>query len=69
MQLTESLIYYAKKNGFDGIRITLPPNIYQNRISSYMDYSFFKKGFRYLKREVTSILFLENDLEKNTRTI
>ena len=64
MQLTESLIYYAKKNGFDGIRITLPPNIYQNRLSSYMDYSFFKKGFRYLKREVTSILYLENDFER-----
>ena len=64
MLLTESLIYYAKKNDFDGIRITLPPNIYQNRVSNYMDYSFFKQGFRYLKREVTSILFLENDLEK-----
>ena len=64
MQLTESLVCYAEENGFYGIRVTLPPNLYQNRFSNYMDFSFFKHGFEYLKREVTSILFLEDSLEK-----
>ena len=30
-----------------------------------MDFSFFKQGFTYSKRDVTSILFLEDSLDKN----
>ena len=62
--LVEKLIEYAKNENFQRIRISLPPNLYQRRISSYMEYSFFKFGFIYAKREVTSILFLEDTIEK-----
>ena len=62
--LVESLIKYSKNNKIDGIRITLPPNLYQVKPSNYMDYAFFRNKFRYLKREVTSILFLEDNLKK-----
>ena len=54
----ETLIKYAKQNKFDGIRLTLPPIFYQNRASNYIDYSLLKHGFEYVKREVTSTLFI-----------
>ena len=56
MDLVKSLVGYAKKNSLYSIRITLPPNLYQRRLSNYMDFSFFKHGFQYLKRDITSIL-------------
>ena len=57
-KLIESLIEYAKENKFDGIRLTLPPIFYHNRASNYIDYSLLKHGFEYVKREVTSTLFI-----------
>ena len=62
--LVKKLIEYAKNEKFQCIRISLPPNLYQRRLSNYMEYSFFKFGFVYAKREVTSILFLEKTIEK-----
>ena len=60
MELAQCLVDYSKKNGFHAIRITLPPNLYQKRISNYMEFSLFKQKFEYFKRDITSILFLEN---------
>ena len=65
MSMSEALVTYVKENKFSGIRITLPPTLYQRRLSNYMDFSFFKQGFTYSKRDVTSILFLEDSLYKN----
>ena len=65
MSMSEALVTYVKENNFFGIRITLPPTLYQRRLSNYMDFSFFKQGFTYSKRDVTSILFLEDSLDKN----
>ncbi len=66
-ELASKLIEYAKKNKFHLIKINLPPNLYQKRLSNYMEYSFFRLGFRYVKREVTSILFLEKTIEKTKK--
>ena len=63
--MSEALVTYVKEKNFSGIRITLPPTLYQRRLSNYMDFSFFKQGFTYSKRDVTSILFLEDSLDKN----
>ena len=65
MSMSEALVTYVKENNFSGIRITLPPTLYQRRLSNYMDFSFFKQGFTYSRRDVTSILFLEDSLDKN----
>jgi len=65
MAMSEALVSYVKENNFSGIRITLPPTLYQRRLSNYMDFAFFKQGFTYSKRDVTSILFLEDSLDKN----
>ena len=52
-------------NNFYKIRITQPPLIYSRRISQYMDFAFRKAGYHYLRREVSSILFLENSVKEN----
>ena len=65
--LGEELIKYAKGKKFQSIKINLPPNLYQRRLSNYMEYSFFKHGFKYSKREITSILFLEKTIEKTKK--
>ena len=64
-ELVKELILYAKSNGFDGIRLTPPPTIYSNRLSNYIDFALIQHGFDYLKREVSSILFLEDTAEQN----
>ena len=49
--LAKKLIEYAKNERFQCIRISLPPNLYQRRLSNYMEYSFFKFGFVMLKEK------------------
>ena len=66
-ELANKLIEYAKSKNFQVIKITLPPNLYQKRFSNYMEYSFFRLGFRYTKREITSILFLEKTIEETKK--
>jgi len=63
--LTEALVDHARSEGFQTIRMTLPPAIYQSRISNYLDFSFIKHGFQYLKREVSSMLTIESTPEEN----
>lgn len=64
-ELVKSLLKYAKEQNFDGIKITPPPTIYNLRLSNYIDFSLIQHGFTYLKREVSSILFLEESAEQN----
>ena len=59
-KVVEMLLEYSKGKHFDGIKITLPPIFYYNRISNYIDFSLLKNGFSYIKREVTSTLYLES---------
>ena len=63
--VVESLIKYAKKQGFTGIRLTPPPTIYNRRLSNYIEFALIRHGFTYSKREVSSILFLEETIEQN----
>jgi hypothetical protein len=63
--LVSSLIKIAKEKKFHQIMMTLPPIIYEHRLSNYIDFALIKKGFQYLKREVSSIVRLENSIEEN----
>ena len=65
LELIKILIDYAKKRKLEGVRLTIPPILYQNRASNYIDYALLRNGFKYLKREVTSTLFIEDDLKAN----
>ncbi|MBU0529966.1 GNAT family N-acetyltransferase [bacterium] len=64
-KIVESLIKYAKSHKFNGIRLTPPPTIYNRRLSNYIDFALLQHGFTYHKREISSILFLENKVEQN----
>lgn len=67
LDLVECLISYTRKTKFSSIRITLPPNLYQKKLSNYMDFSFFKNNFYYVNRDITSILFLEKSIENTVK--
>ncbi|MEE9190409.1 MAG: GNAT family N-acetyltransferase [Candidatus Neomarinimicrobiota bacterium] len=63
--LVTMLKSYSSANGFTGIRLTMPPTIYNKRLSNYMDFALLKNGFHYEKREISSILFLEKSVKEN----
>ena len=63
--LVATLIDYARSAGFDGITLTSPPTIYNRRLSNYVDFALLRHGLTPLKREVSSILFLETTPEAN----
>ena len=65
LNLVKALKKYCNENSFDTIQVTTPPNLYQYRLSNYIEFSYLKNGFSYIKREVTSILHLENNIDKN----
>ncbi len=65
--LVKSLIDYCRQNAIWGIRLTLPPTIYNRRLSNYIDFALIQQGFNYCRREVSSILFLEKNIELNLK--
>ena len=65
LNLVKALKKYCNENSFDTIQVTTPPNLYQYRLSNYIEFSYLKNGFSYIKREVTSSLHLENNIDKN----
>ena len=67
LSLVKTFVNYVCERWFDGARITLSPIIYQKRFSNYMEFSFFKYGFKYSKRELSSVLVLEKDLDINLK--
>ena len=64
LDIVENLIDYAKSEKIDAINITIPPIIYYRRLSQYMDFAYINKGFNYVRREVSSVLFIENSIEQ-----
>ena len=64
-EIVELLLDHARKQNFNGISITPPPTIYNRRLSNYVEFALIQKGFIYLKREMSSILFLEETVEGN----
>lgn len=61
MRLARALRNYAMASHFGGIQITLPPIIYLQRPSSYIDFALTRTGFQYLKREVSSVIPLPEE--------
>jgi hypothetical protein len=58
------LCEYARKKGFDRIEMTLPPIIYLQQPNQYLDFCLFRHGFRYRKREVSSVITLNFSSDK-----
>jgi len=64
-KLVDMLINHSQKQQIQRIVITLPPIIYNHRLSNYIDFALIKHGFQYLKREVSSVIYLEDDIKQN----
>lgn len=58
-RLVEALLAHARAHNFTQILVTLPPQIYYNRPSNYLDFALLDFGFTYLKREVSSVIPLD----------
>ena len=63
--LVESLLTYGREQQFKRITLTLTPTIYNRRFSNYLDFALLQHGFRYLRRDVSSLLSLEQTPENN----
>ncbi len=61
--LIETLKKYAKDHGFSRIMITLPPIVYMKKYSNYLDFAMIQNGFRYLRREISSVVQLPSGKE------
>lgn len=64
-RMLRALDRYAKEQGFDRIIMTLPPDIYNQQLNNYLEFACFRHGYRYLKREISSVLALEDSIEAN----
>ncbi len=60
-KITDSLKEYGRENKFSRIIITTPPLIYMSKYSNYFDFAFLQNGFRYMKREISSIVQLSGN--------
>jgi len=58
-RLVTHFLAYCHERGYAGVEITLPPQIYLARPSNYLDFILYQHGFRYRKREVSSVVPLD----------
>jgi len=65
MKIIKALTKYAKDQSFESIIMTLPPDIYNHQLNNYLEFACFKNGYEYLKREISSVLKLEDHIDKN----
>lgn len=64
-ELVDELINHARQQKIKRIVLTLPPIIYNRRLSNYVDFALIRHGFQYLKREVSSVVSLEDNIDLN----
>ena len=60
-ELLEALEKYARENQIQRIEMTLPPVIYHQRPSHYIDFALYKSGYSYKKREISSVIPVDFD--------
>ena len=65
IRIVKALNRYAETEGFACIVMTLPPDIYNKQLNNYLEFACFLHGYRYLKREISSVLKLEDTAEAN----
>jgi len=58
-RLVQHLEKYSRERAYAGVEMTLPPQIYNQRPSNYLDFALYQSGFAYRKREVSSVIPLD----------
>ncbi len=57
-KMIDTLLAYCRGQGFTGVEMTLPPQVYFRRPHNYIDFSLIGRGFQYGKRELTAVIDL-----------
>jgi len=63
-RIVTNFLAYCHERGYAGAEITLPPQIYLARPSHYLDFILYQHGFRYRKREVSSVVPLDVTMDR-----
>jgi len=59
VRLVQVLVEEVRARGYAAMEMTLPPQIYYERPSNYIDFALYQNGFGYRKREVSSVIPLD----------
>ena len=62
--LVTALKTYLSDTDISQFVVSCPPSIYYNNYSCYLEYCFAAKGFELIKRDVTSVVVLEEEIGK-----
>lgn len=63
-ELVEILEEHARSLDCSRVQLTLPPIIYQDNFSNYIDFALIQNKYSYLKRELSSAVALSPDTNK-----
>ena len=64
-EMIEKFMEYLKKLNFKVAYIKLSPVFHYQRPSNYIDFFLLKSGFKYVNRDLTSVLSLGENIESN----
>lgn len=59
VRLVQHLVEFAQQHDYAAVEMTLPPQIYYQRPSNYLDFALYQNAFVYRKREVSSVIPLD----------
>ncbi|MCD6419083.1 GNAT family N-acetyltransferase [bacterium] len=65
LSLVDELLRFAKDKNYSGVEMTLPPWIYYKFPENHIDFALFNKGAGHRKRELTAVVPIYDDFEKN----
>ncbi len=57
-KVVDALLDYCRGQGWAGVEMTLPPQVYFRRPHNYLDFSLIRRGFDYRRRELTAVIDL-----------
>jgi hypothetical protein len=58
ISIVKQLLDYCEQLDIESIHLTPPPSIYYKEYNNYLDFALIKNGFRYTKRELTSVIVM-----------
>jgi Acetyltransferase (GNAT) domain len=67
LRMLEALQEYAKRQGWSGIYMTLPPNYYSFETSGLLEFALFSTGFRLERRWLCPVIPLDSSPEAYER--
>lgn len=62
-QIVAAFLAYCESNGHTRAQMTLAPHLYSARPNQHFEYLLYRRGFRYAKREMTSMIAPESALD------